>query len=188
MQARDPISAQTCNGCDLYKWSQWSTSNCAWSWVLQSWLSRSLHWLTPLRSTVTRGICTVMIRTHRCGLDRGSRAKHASLFIQIFTGIQTARNKRCRCSLLTSVVGLWTAKGQLRTERSHVSPLQDKNLPARYSRWWSSSTYQARNRCSSWSVFCSVQTLSLLEQSSSSTQALTSDFNAPNRVKIYLFR
>ncbi len=31
-----------------------------------------------------------MIRTHRCGLDRDSRAKLAALLIQIFTGIQTA--------------------------------------------------------------------------------------------------
>jgi hypothetical protein len=38
-------------------------------------------------------VCTAMIRTHRCGLDRDSRAKLAALFIQIFTGIQTASNE-----------------------------------------------------------------------------------------------
>jgi hypothetical protein len=49
-------------------------------------------------------VCTAMIRTHRCGLDRDSRAKPAALFIQIFTGIQTARTDKVSLLLLTSVV------------------------------------------------------------------------------------
>jgi hypothetical protein len=38
--------------------------------------------------------CTAMIRTHRCGLDRDSEPKLFALFIQIFTGIQTARTEK----------------------------------------------------------------------------------------------
>ncbi len=44
------------------------------------------------------------------------------------------KNRKMSLLLLTSVAALWTVKGQLRTERPHVSPLQDKNLPARCSR------------------------------------------------------
>ncbi len=51
-------------------------------------------------------VCKAMIHTHRCGLDRDSRAKLAALFIQIITGIQTARTERYRCLLLTSVAAL----------------------------------------------------------------------------------
>jgi hypothetical protein len=59
-----------------------------------------------LSDELSHEVCTAMMRTHRCGLDRASRAKLAALFIQIFTGIQTARIERCRCSLLTSVAAL----------------------------------------------------------------------------------
>ncbi len=47
-----------------------------------------------------------MIHTHKCGLDRDSRAELASIFIQIFTGIPTARMKTYRCSLLTFAAAL----------------------------------------------------------------------------------
>jgi hypothetical protein len=94
-------------------------------------------------------VCTAMIRTHECGLDRTHQQSSRTLFIQIFTGIRTALRK---VSLLmrSSVAALDTVKGQLRTERylrcririsrpnAHagptLSPLQDKNLPARSSR------------------------------------------------------
>ena len=57
-----------------------------------------------------------MIRTHKCGLDRTNELALASVFIQIFTGIQRQELIKYRCCLLTSVAALSTDNGQLRTE------------------------------------------------------------------------
>ncbi len=60
------------------------------------------YWTNTIAVLLSHEVCTAMIRTHRCGLDRDSRARLAALFIQISTGIQIKN----RNSLLTSVVAL----------------------------------------------------------------------------------
>jgi hypothetical protein len=49
-------------------------------------------------------VCTAMIRTHQCGLDRDSELKLVALFIQIFTVISNGTNQKMSLLLHTSVV------------------------------------------------------------------------------------
>ncbi len=45
-------------------------------------------------------VCTAMIRTHKCGLDRDSELTLVALFIQIFTGISDGKNQKMSLLLL----------------------------------------------------------------------------------------
>ncbi len=68
------------------------------------------------------------------GLVRHNEQSSRPYLFKSSQGFQRQELIKYRCCLLTSVAALSTDNGQLRTERSHISPLQDKNLPARCSR------------------------------------------------------
>ena len=79
-------------------------------------------------------VCTAMIRTHRCGLDRDSEQSSSSVFIQNLHRGSNGKNQKMSLLLLhvccyASPVTVFAQK------RSQASPLQDKNLPASCSRW-----------------------------------------------------
>jgi hypothetical protein len=86
---------------------------------------------------LSRDVCTAMIRTHKCGLDRTheqSDPKPAALFIQIVAGIETT-DLNMSCSTCSHLSRRSRAlKVSFAQKRSHGSPLQDKNLSARCSR------------------------------------------------------
>jgi hypothetical protein len=85
--------------------------------------------LTHLESSLTNTIavllshevCTVMIRTHKCGLDRTNEKSSRPYLFKSSQGFKQQELIKYHCCLLKSVAALSTDNGQLRTERSHTS-------------------------------------------------------------------
>ncbi len=80
-------------------------------------------------------VCTAMIHTHKCGLDRTPSRARRPIYSNLHRDLKRKESKmslpaqKKNSLYLTRPITVSFAQ-----KRSHVSPLQDKNLPARCSR------------------------------------------------------